>query len=129
MTELAGRILGYRRFSDEPQIRTLVEKSKDFDSSEESTDSAQSLIIFQTSKQQTWLMSSTKRLYCILDDVRRPRPRVQWSLPKNKVKVRARPKTEKTGLVDFDQRRRSWLFSAPLFEEKPIEDSIKALLK
>ena len=128
MTKLAARILGYRRFYDEPQIRKLVEDFKDFDSSQESADSAQSLIIFQTSGQQTWLMSSNKRLYCILDDVRRPRPRVQWSLPKSKVKIRTRPKTEKTGLVDFDPRRRSWLFSERLFEEKSIADSITALL-
>ncbi len=71
--KLAQRVLGYRKFWDEPEIRELIAQSRDFNPPE-SVDASKSLLIFPTSKQQTWLASSSTRLYCILDDVRRPTP-------------------------------------------------------
>ncbi len=129
---LAELMLGYRKFFEEPEIRGMVTRSKSFNKSNESPGEAKSLLIFRTSRQQTWLVSTRLRLYCILDDVRQPRPRLQWSVPKTEVSragaVITRPRSDQTGLVDLGPRHRDWLYSKHLFAEQPIEPAIEELL-
>lgn len=134
---LVERLLGYRSFSSEPEIRRSVEQSKHYDSSKESQEDASSLLIFDTSRQHTWLVATDERLYFILDDVRQPAPRVRRSvrrddlkaLPDGKVAVTTRPKSDRTGLVDVGLRRRGWLYSKSLFSpDRPIECAVNDLL-
>lgn len=132
----ANRILGYRKFWGEPDICALIKRSKNFDSSSESPDQSKSLLIFQTSKQQTWLVSTTKRLYCILDDVRKPKPKVQWAILKENLgskdnyanAISFRSKTERTGRVDIGVQHKNWLYTKQFFSETSIDIQINNLL-
>jgi hypothetical protein len=134
--EFSQRVLGYRSFWDEPDIRALVRESKNFDESSEKIEEAKSLLIFQTTKQHTWLVSSKERLYCILDDGRKPKPRIQWSLSKKRLKasgaytnsIKTRSKTESTGVIDIGIRHKYWLYTKRLFPDKSIEHKVEELL-
>ncbi len=133
--KLSSRILGYREFWGEEDIRFLIKRSKNF-TSDESPDKAKSLLIFQTSKQQTWLVSTSKRLYCILDDIRKRSPKIQWSTAKESfgsganyiAAISTRTKTEKTGLVDIGPMHKNWLYTKAFFNKVSIEKEIDALL-
>lgn len=126
------RLIGYREFWGTSNIQALIKTSKHFDSKSENVHSAESLIIFSTSKQQTWLVTTEKRLYCILDDIRKPKPRVQWSSPKEKLlepnQITTRPKSNKSGLINLGDDHKNWLYSKKLFKNAPIESSVKKLL-
>ena len=134
---LVESLLGYRRFSSEPEIRESMAKSQYYDSSKESPDNAGSLLIFETARQHTWLVATAERLYFILDDVRKPGSRIGRSIRRNELKLRpdgkvvvnTRPKSVNAGLVDVGLRRRGWLYSKKLFSsERPIERAVNDLL-
>ncbi len=134
---LVESLLGYRRFSSELEIRESIKKSKSHDSSSESLDDAGSLLIFETSRQHTWLVATRERLYFILDDARKPAPEVKRAVrrsdlktrPDGRIAVDTRSKSTTTGLVDVGLRRRGWLYSKDLFaRQRPIEDAIHELL-
>lgn len=133
---LVESLLGYRNLSSEPEIRQRIRKSRNYDSSKESPDHAKSLLIFETSKQRTWLIATGERLYFILDDVRKPGPRVSRSvcredlkaLPDGKISITVQPKSAHTGLIDLGLEQRGWLYSKDLFSHQPIERAINELL-
>lgn len=133
-------LLGYRDFYSEDQIKELVRQSKYFGTEgEESAASANTLLLFRTSKQQTWLVATNQRLYCILDDLRNDSPGIQWAEPRDSLlsgqhviaKITTSPKSEKTGRVNIGDRRKNWLFSKSLFKGDDVEvvSSIKRLIK
>ena len=129
---LVDSLLGYRSFSSEPEIRKSIARSKYYDASMESPEDANSLLIFlifDTSRQHTWLVATPDRLYFILDDVRKPAPRLGRAVHRNELKtlpdgtvaVNTRPKSHRAGLVDIGLHRRGWLYSKRLFSsERPI---------
>jgi hypothetical protein len=125
-------------FKSPPDIFRVIAGSPQFDPSMESVTTAEPLLIFQTSKQQTWLVATPKRLYCVLDDLGRSFTRVQWSIPRerlvteNKVSVsiasrERREKSERSGLLDIDNHR-SWLYSKKLFASESRESQVKRLI-
>lgn len=125
----ARSLLGYREFWEPGAIRGLIERDPGFDRTQESAAAARTLLIFETSKQRTWLVATRLRVYCVLDDVRKERPRVQWSVAKaDAAHVETRPKTDQTGVVDVGKRNHWWLYSTRLFTEKPIEQQISELI-
>ena len=91
------------------------------------------LLIFATSRQQTWLVLAGERLYFVLDDIRRSEPQIKRSVllddlkfQDGRVAVDVRPKSATTGLVDVGLRRRGWLYSKRLFpHESSIKDTIQ----
>ena len=93
------------------------------------------LLIFATSRQQTWLVLAGERLYFVLDDIRRSEPQIKRSVllddlkfQDGRVAVDVRPKSATTGLVDVGLRRRGWLYSKRLFpHESSIKDTIQHL--
>ena len=134
---LVESLLGYRTLSSEREIRHSIERSRGYDSSRESPDDARSLLIFETSKQHTWLVATRDRLYFVLDDVRRPAPRIARSVCGSELKTRSdgriavdtQPKSVRTGLVDVGLRRRGWLYTKALFpSSRPVEHAIDDLL-
>ena len=134
---LVESLLGYRSFVSEPEIRRSIEQSPYFDASKESPEDAGSLLIFDTSRQHTWLVATGDRLYFILDDVRQPAPRIRRSVPRNELRVQpdggvavmTRPKSVHAGLVDIGLRKRGWLYSKSLFSpDRPIERAVNDLL-
>ena len=132
---LAESLLGYRSFSSEIEVLQKIEDLETPGSSGESTTHARSLLIFETSRQHTWLVSTGERLYFVLDDVRRPAPLVKRSVPRNDLKtqpdgsiaVNVQSKSASTGLVDVGLRRRGWLYSNKLFSRRSIEHAIHGL--
>ncbi len=133
---IVNSMLGYRKFWSEEKIRDLITKSKNFNSEYESIEKSDSLLLFETSKQRTWLVSTSDRLYCILDDARNERPKLQWSIMKSDLlqgsdcesSIKTKTKTEKTGLVDFGTKHRNWLYSTRLFTSSSLERQLSDLL-
>lgn len=134
---LVESLLGYRAFASEREIRQSIKKFKGYDSSRESPEDARSLLIFETSKQRTWIVATGDRLYFVLDDVRRPAPRIARSVGRSELTTRAdgaievdtQSKSLRTGLVDAGRRRRGWLYSKALFpSSRPIDRAIDDLL-
>ena len=134
---LVESLLGYRSFSSESEIRHSIEQSRYYDSSKESPDNAGSLLIFETPRRHTWLVATGERLCFILDDMRKPAPRIARSVRRSELKVQSdgsvavntRPKSVHTGLVDVGLRRRGWLYSKRLFSsEREIERAVNDLL-
>ena len=136
---LVESLLGYRNFAGEHEICRRIEQSKFYDSSKESTEDAASLLIFETSRQHTWLVATEERLYFVIDDIRKPSPRIGRSVHRNelrlepdgrdgRVAVNTRPKSDRTGLVDIGLRRRGWLYSKRLFSELRIDSAVNELL-
>lgn len=77
------------------------------------------LLLFKTTKQQTWIISTTKQLFCILDDeeTRRLGQLIQWNIPLYEATpITARPfrSSVTVGLVDIGDKR-GWFFSKSLF--------------
>ncbi len=134
---LIESLLGYRSFSSELEIREAVKTSRSHDSSSESSDDASSLLIFETSRQHTWLVATSERVYFILDDVRKPAPQIKRAVrrgdlqvgPDGRIAVDTQSRSTSTGLVDIGLRRRGWLYSKDLFSSRrPIEHAIDELL-
>ena len=86
---LVESLLGYRSFSSESEIRHSIEQSRYYDSSKESPDNAGSLLIFETPRQHTWLVATGERLCFILDDMRKPAPRIARSVRRSELKVQS----------------------------------------
>jgi hypothetical protein len=126
---------GQDKFKIPSEIVAKICEARTFKSQEEDTSAAEPLLILQTCDQQTWLVATRARLYCILDDLPRGFTRVQWSmdgptLVQNGaviVPISTRDKTDRTGLLDIGQHR-GWLFSKKLFTARPIEEELRALL-
>lgn len=93
---------------------------------------ARLLLIFDTSKQHTCLATIGGQLHCVLDDVRKDEPRLQWSMnledARNAVIETSSAKSKGHGLLRIGERRR-WLYSKKLFASSgPIENAVKELL-
>ena len=122
-------------FHPEEEIKSWIKSSKNYQG--EDPLGAETLLIFSTSKQRTWLVATLEMLYCILDDARKENPHINWSMGKNALihngnvtlNVSSRDKTDRTGLVDIGPTHKNWLFTKQLFKGKDIESSIKDLLR
>jgi hypothetical protein len=122
-------------FKSAEEIVDVVTRYRSFDQSVEDASHAEALLIFHTSKQQTWLVATNQRLYCVLDDLPGAFTKVQWSMQKSSltrdgnvaVPISHRDRTDKTGLLDLGERR-GWLFSKRLFERESIEDRVRRLI-
>lgn len=121
-------------FHSVDDIKNTIKNSKNYN--QEDPKSAQVLNFFSTSKQRTYLVATSERLYCILDDVRKEKPHINWSMPKSDVKgvdglkldITSRDKTAKIGLVDIGNKHRKWLYTKDLFPSKEIKASIQEFL-
>jgi hypothetical protein len=137
MPELRSLLLGWREFKSREEIVRYIVNSVNFDSTTESPESAKALLLLQTAKQRTWLVATRERLYCILDDVRKPESHINWSLPRRQViedgnivlEIRPHDRTERTGLVDFGPEHRRWLYTRDLFERGDVASAIREFLK
>ncbi len=122
-------------FRSESEIKKCIRSSKNYEN--EDTSSAKSFLFFSTSKQRTYLVATMERLYCILDDSRKDKPHINWSLPREKVadanglvfSITSRVKSDKTGLVDIGPQHKNWLFSKKLFQSSSIESSMKEVIE
>ena len=134
--KLSELLFGRKDFMSGEQIIALVTKSEQFDNEREPREGMASKLIFRTSRQQTWLVSSTQRLYCGLDDLHKGTTHVKWAIPRDEIfqddqfvlELKSRSKTNDTGLVDIGPNHKDWLYSKCLFEYQSIGDAIQQLL-
>ncbi|MDO8727088.1 MAG: hypothetical protein Q7J35_13550 [Candidatus Methanoperedens sp.] len=132
--ELIAKLLGRRDFFSMPDIIEFVKNSGNY--TDDNLKKARALKIFQTSKQQTWLVSTDKAIYCILDDNRKDKPIVRWSNPKSviltdntiSIEIKERDYSEKSGLLSIGKRM-DWLYTKKLFKGSDIKKEIKNLIK
>ena len=125
---------GERNFYTEPQI---IERVKDRDN----TEGAKAMNIFRTSRQRTWLVSTKQSLHCVLDDIRKERPNINWSIPRSRLVKdgdieleitthdRLRRPDSTAGLVDIGPNHQNWLYTKRLFAQKGIEERIHELVR
>ena len=121
-------------FRSEEDIKLWIKNSKNYQG--EDIRSAEILLIFSTSKQRTYLVATPESLYCILEDVRKSKPHINWSMPKKAlisngevaISISFRDKSEKTGLVDIGSTHKNWLFTKKLFRDSDIASSIKEFI-
>ena len=126
---------GGRQFALEDDIRDHVKASRNYDGDDLAA--AHLLLLFSTSRQHTWLIGTNKRLYCILDDVRKDQPKVQWSLGKDELKDSAGNLTAEISSADRRKNsgvchigpRRNWLYSKQLFRSVSVVDAITKLIQ
>lgn len=129
-------LLGYSDFKPDEEIKAFIVHSKNFDQAIENAKNAQALLIFETRRQHTWLVSTENRLYCVLDDVERGGGHINWSMSKDEIvsgnkinlKLSTREKSHKTGLVDIGEAHTNWLYSKGLFRRGDIIGRINELI-
>lgn len=137
--DILSSFLGYRDFLTDQEIKKYIMNSKNH-SSDENDDEIQSMLIFKTSKQKTWILTSSIRLYCLLDDIRKDKPLITWSIPKKEIvedgelilDIRVRNKRDKkhTGLIDFGEKHRWWLYTKKLLgDDNEAGEKIKSFVK
>jgi hypothetical protein len=86
------------------------------------------LLIFSTSKQQTWLVADSLNISCVLDDRRKEEPTLRWFLSKKEaIPVVARDYSTDSGLLDIGPRR-EWLYSKRLFHSVDIVTAVQRLI-
>ncbi len=132
--KIADLYNGYRPFSDDAKIISAVKRSKYFDEAVEDISKAMMVQLFNTRTQRTYLVSTGRRVYKILDDRRSKRPKISWSRRTDKVfdgsKLRAtlRPHTELTDKLVLEAvPERKNLVSKNLFANIDFEDEIAKL--
>lgn len=127
-----------RGFLSATEIKDQIRLSKNYNRDSSDPSRAGALLIFSTSNQQTWLVATANRLYCILDDVRKPEPHINWSMGKGRlvgdggellIEPRSRDHTDRTGYVDIGDNHKDWLFSRSLFSDEKVEDRITGLIR
>lgn len=134
LEELIAKLLGRRDFYSEPDIISFVKNSGNY--TNDDLKRAKALKIFQTSKQRTWVVSTNKVLYCILDDNRKDKPIVRWSYPKSSIiretkiyiEISYQDYSEKSGLLSIGKRK-DWYYSKKLFKCSDIKKEIENLIK
>ncbi len=117
-------------------IKNSITKSKNFNPEFESPSKSNALLIFDTSKQKTWLVATEKRLYCVLDDLRKQQPHINWSMKKDdiiqnnniNIEIKIHEKSYSSGLVDISGSHKNWLYSKRLFLDEPINAKINDTL-
>lgn len=121
------RFLDMRPFLDPDSIKLVIKDDPEFNPEVENLEESQALMIFGTSSQQTWLIFTNARLYCVLDDREKASPVLKWSIPIRDaatIPITVEPYSEESGQVNIGNHS-GWLFSKRLFEHHDISDLIK----
>ena len=124
-------------FESHEGIVRSISGSKNFNPETENPGDADALLIFSTPKQQAWLVATSERLYGVVDDLRREKPRINWSISKRKLvsgesisaKLISRDKNELTGLIDIGETCTNWLYTKRLFVDDHIKNKVRSLIK
>ena len=118
-------------------IAHSISNSKNFNPEVENPGEADALLIFSTAKQQAWLVATSERLYGVVDDLRKEKPRISWSIPKRKLvtgesvstRLISRDKNERSGLIDIGDACTNWLYTKRLFVDDHINRRVRSLIE
>jgi hypothetical protein len=129
--KLFRSILGYRDFNKLNSIKDFL-VSRNLVTSRE-VDSLKHIMLFNTSKQRTWLLADNEFVYCFLDDTTKDSFEFRWKETKSnlKGKIIVNPNVKpKVGIVDFGQNHKRWYYSKDLYSsESEVLRGINELLK
>ncbi len=116
-------------FRTSEQITDAVRTSKNYQ--QEPVSNARLMNFFKTSKQRSYLVATDQRVYCIVDDNRKSQPVVNWSEPLasfNQNAISFAEKSDRTGLVNFGENHKHWLYTKSLFSDTDeFEQQLHAL--
>jgi len=124
-------VLGYKTYLQPPEQSSENEPEEAVN--DEAEEKLKSILVFKTSKQETWLSVSNQGLSCRIDDTRKGKGGQQWTLTKTQVTEILNTNTYhvnpgykvKTGTFTIGPRR-NWLYSKVLF---PEPDYLHGVLK
>jgi hypothetical protein len=130
--------VSFRGFWTEDQIKHLVARESEkltqapCPHSDHQLDEStlRTLLVFSTSKQQTWLVADRWMLRCVLDDRRKEELRVALFIKRDQVEpTRANyDYSPSSGVLYFGSRTKGWLFSKSLFHGSDIVEAVRQLL-
>ena len=130
MSELRN-LIDFRRFAEPRDLLHAVQEGQASPKADENIKSAITIMAFETSNQRNWLLFTSKRVYCLLDDRRKEKPKVRWSVPISKssnTNIEVRDYTKDSGVIVVDADN-TLLYSKRLFSDMtPIQriDLIKS---
>lgn len=134
--KLADLYSGERPFSSDEKITSTVKWSKYFNANDEDLTKAKKIQLLDTSKQRTYLISTKKRIYKVLDDRRSDRPKIKWSREIGKVfegktfKASLEPHSERSFNLVFNvSPERQNLVSKKLFANIDFDKAISKLIE
>lgn len=134
--KLSDLYSGQRPFSNDKEIISTVKRSKYFNADEENLSRAKKIQLLDTSRQRTYLISTGKRIYKVLDDRRSDRPKLTWSRTIDKVfmggqlKATLESRNERSYNLVFDASPdRMNLVSKKLFANIEFEDAVAKLIE
>lgn len=136
MMKVNQLLFGTRDLLGEADIVRSIVSSKNYQGELGESYKPLALLLFETSKQRTWLVATRKRLYCILDDIRNSDPKVNWSMRQSalikngtlKIDLNTRDKSPTVGFVDIGTKHKNWLYSKKLFVDKTVGEKIRELI-
>jgi hypothetical protein len=118
-----------RGFYTREGLSQLIAKSGSFQEGEKIVDM---FLLFDTLRQHTWIISTNRKLFCVLDDenTRFNRRLIQWEMPLIEAEpIRVRTSAKGNPIVDIGQRR-NWRYSRHLYPtEESILEKIKRLIE
>lgn len=128
---------GRSDFESKIGIIRFIVNSRNFDLKTEDPGKAEALLLFSTSNQHTWLVATRERLYCILDDLKKDKPHINWSIPKRKlvsdqhvsINLRSRDHSQYSGLIDVGDEHPDWLYTKRLFVDNDVKNQIISLIR
>lgn len=115
-------ILGYRDFSKLEEIKENIFKKYN-QINDENIHKATEILLFESSRQKTWLLITEERFFCVLDDVENDFFRVRWNITKNDIihgnqliiKLKTYDYLKNTGKIDFGKFHKGWLYSKSIY--------------
>jgi hypothetical protein len=138
-------MLGYRRFSEEKELRSAVLEKEGTEHFEQAENGVEGLLFFESKLQRTWLFATQENIFCVLDDVRKQQYEIRWTITKNYLQrefflistnlqdefLQINPNyKEKSGQINFGKDHKKWLYSKRLYPNPDIlKQDIYELIK
>ena len=122
VTAVVMAVLAYVNYLRPPEQATKEESDKAVD--EAADEELSQVLVFKTSKQQTWFTATDQGIECRIDDTRPGRGGLQWVIPKRQAREILKMGTffvnpgykARTGTFTLGPKR-NWLYSKSLFPE------------
>jgi len=128
--EQSVKIFGVHRFYTDEEIQRIVQGSGLVDKGEKVKGQ---LLLFQTRKQRTWLVTTNKQLFCLLDDerTRATGKIIQWRMALGDaypIRAREHPTKTTVGLLRIGVKK-NWLYSLSLHPDPgELEAEIETMI-
>jgi hypothetical protein len=120
-----------RGFMSVEEIAKILDASPKGDGPAPSSPLVESLLIFDTAKQRTWLLLRKDGLHCVIDKPDQDTPRSLWRIRPSKfaeLPIRTEPNSRTTGKLYIGEKKPR-LYSLRLFTDVSVERRVRRLLQ